>query len=364
MNYIHICQFEINMFTQSIVNMIKDNPSKFTDNHRFVVYDKHISDANVHVDYPVEYNDSNSFCDTLKKYSAECDYFIVHYFPFLKLDYFRIPRNIYKRIIWIEWGGDLYFDKNGEKQSILRKLYTKLRCHFLKNVYAVGVAGWYDTFKVKKLLGDDIKVFGLSYGYKKGKIDFYNKIYNQRITNNGIINVLVGNSSNGDFHIPIIKELTRFSDKICINVILSYGNNDNKEKIREYLINHYKGKYRIIDEFMDIESYSLFLKSIDVGVFDMPNQNSLGNIHMLTSFGAKVFVNPNNIAFMESNLMGYQVYSTELLKTITFDDFSTPFDKSFREHIWNVFTSGYYDENRTVILWSNCFDQLRKNNER
>lgn len=205
------------------------------------------------------------------------------------------PWNI-KKCYWIIWGGDLYDDV--EQVEYTRTLKYKQFYFFKKWIikkipyYVTNTEN--DYLLAKNFYNSDAKhikcIMYTSNLYKDVKPAQVN-------AKTDIIKILLGNSASlANNHIETIDRLKPFvNDNILIYCPLSYGCQQNAEKVIEYGRQLFKDKFvPMLDLLEEIEYYK-FLTTIDIAIFNHHRQEALANVINLLYFGKKVYMNKTTI---------------------------------------------------------------------
>ncbi|MBP8990889.1 MAG: TDP-N-acetylfucosamine:lipid II N-acetylfucosaminyltransferase [Spirochaetes bacterium] len=264
--------------------------------------------------------------------------------------------NIYKKIIWSIWGGDVYFYryKNTSFKNFFIEFFRKIIIKKIKIVCAY--------------LEEDFEVMKKHYISKARflKAKYPNPIEFPPIKSEDFklsknaddkINILIGNSASVENnHIFLLKLLSKFKDeRINIYSILSYG--ANLEYINEViqfgkLI--YDNKFSPILELMDFNNYLQFLQNIDICVFGHDRQQGLGNLELLIYLGKKAFVKKETTTFNYYSKIGVSIFKTEEITSQSFNAFIS-FKQNEKENNNNIIKN----ENDLNILkkqWEDVFN--------
>ncbi|MEH7386576.1 TDP-N-acetylfucosamine:lipid II N-acetylfucosaminyltransferase, partial [Bacillus sp. JJ1521] len=188
-----------------------------------------------------------------------------------------------KKCNWIIWGGDLY--KYSSRNESVKNFFNELlRKSVIKNFGGIItlVKGDYQLAK---------KWYSVKGKYYRGmyinpvKIEFLNKVLNEKDLSNQEINIQIGNSANpSNRHIEALNLLSKFRNgNIKIYVPLSYGYNDNEyiKKVIDEGKAIFKDKFIPMVDFLNPEEYAKYLASIDIAIFGHNRQQALGNIYAL-----------------------------------------------------------------------------------
>lgn len=264
--------------------------------------------------------------------------------------------DIFNKIIWSIWGGDVYFYKY-KTGSLKDNLIELLRKIVIKKIPIITswVRGDYQRV---------VDVYNTRAKYIKSKypspIDFKN-IYDipERVKKNGEIVILVGNSADpSNEHILTYKLLEKYKNnniKVCS--VLSYGGDKNYIKnVIEVGNKIFRGKFEPILNYMDFEAYLQFLASCDVCVLNHKRQQGLGNQVVFLALGKKLFISNATSPFKYYSDLGINIHSTESIKNFTFSQLIMQDKKSKDENIAKMCN----EMSESVIKdeWNNVFKLL------
>lgn len=254
-------------------------------------------------------------CDLINRVK-NADIAIFHGFFYNYWDCFVFllwPQSLFSRILWVIWGGDLYYFKNRPKglKSVLREW---LRRFVLPKFQYVST-----------LVPGDGELFREIYGFK-GKIyrAFYpNPVtYDENVKNSKNYEsnkplVLVGNSADPtNNHEIVLKALREIYDgSFGVYVPIAYGDNTYAEKIHKLAIYYFGNDAHVQREFLSPEIYSQILEEVKVGVFFHNRQQALGNILALLAMGKKVYIRSDTTSYDFLKSERFTVYdSYDILK--------------------------------------------------
>ena len=249
---------------------------------------------------------------------------IVHQLNNIKLLIFVLLfyRNAFNKMLWVIWGGDLYFYKIS-KISLHNRIIEIIRKRFIKNLKFISsyIEGDYNLSK---------RVYKHNAIYLKswypGTID-YNVVeqYSLDTEKAKCIKVLVGNSADpNNNHLELFEMLSKFSEfSIHLFVILSYGGDpDYVKNVKSKGKYIFKDKITFIEDYMSKEDYFYFMKNIDICVFNHDRQQGLGNINLLLCIYKKVFIRSITTPYKYFTDKGIKIFKTDDIKHQTFTDFS------------------------------------------
>lgn len=214
-----------------------------------------------------------------------------------------------KKGYWIIWGGDLYVYQLSEK-NLKWKTKEFFRRRIIKNIaYLVtGTSG-------------DVTLARQWYGAKGQHIrcfNYPNNVFDENISElcdeHSGLRILVGNSANpSNNHKEVLDKLKIYEQQdIQVFCPLSYGDQNNAKQIGEYGRSILGNKFIEMKEFMSLEDYRNFLKTIDIAIFNHKRQQGFGNTLALLGYGKKVFIRKESTLNEVFESLGITVYDSQV----------------------------------------------------
>jgi hypothetical protein len=130
------------------------------------------------------------------------------------------------------------------------------------------------------------------------------------------INILVGNSTDpSNNHLEVFELLKNIpKGKIKVYCPLSYGlYQEYKEKVKEKGKEIFGDSFFSIENFMTIEEYTNWLKSIDIAIFNHKRQEAMGVTLTLLSLGKTVYMNSQTSSYDSFINRGFSVFDNSLI---------------------------------------------------
>lgn len=261
-----------------------------------------------------------------------------------------VSKKYYLNSYWMIWGGDLYnriWDRNKSIRRYFDYYLTKKLTRRIKNIIAV-IDGDYGF--AKKYYRTKANFIKMTLYPNSSDIDFIDDLDNSERD----LKVLVGNSATRDNnHIQTLEILKGISD-IEIYCPLSYGNDEIRDEVVSLGEKTFGENFYPITEFMSLEEYHDFLKSIDIAIFNHIRQQALGNIIALIGMGKKVYLNSESPIYKDFIRYGFKIFdihsinSNEKLLKLKGDD-SIKNHELYKSHFglknYNSNWSKIYSEN-------------------
>ena len=298
----------------------------------------------------------------------ECDYIVIHSMLFTTKQMLSIlltKKSLLKKIVWLEWGMDLYSWKTSRSiKSIIRNHINHIFRNKIKNVICIFPPD-VDIFK-KMFPSSKAKVFYAPYsGFPiKKEFEIYNRTskLEEALNNNDTIYIQVGQNAFPTLnHIETLKMLSKFkNENIKIILPLSYGGEKNYvDDVVNFAKNTFGDKVLILREFLPYNEYSQLLTKVSIAVFNTERQCGLGNIHLLNFRNVKLFLSGNGVMYSYFLSNGVPVQKYEDIKDMTFKEFikviKTDDKEKFDKYIYSL-----SNIDQSVCKWNDIWENLRK----
>ena len=303
---------------------------------------------------------SKTFYRFIKKY----DWIIIHSIFFgTKVKLAFILNKLLKKIIWIEWGFDLY-NSDSKKGFSNRVIDTYFKTHL---------------FEIVCIFEPDINYYRKIFPKSKVKIVYAPYIYSQTppdllrysnesrlkitIKNNDPFYIQVGHQSNKQIdHIKTLTRLLKFKENnIKIVLPLSYGDKNNALRVKKFAMENFKkDKIIVLEDFLPKDDYVKILNRIDIAIFETQRQIGLGNINRLVFKNTKLFLTKDSIMYNYFINNGVPVESADDIDFMSFDDFIKP-KQSKNADKFLSFVNRLSDYSWKLQLWQNIFASLEDN---
>lgn len=122
--------------------------------------------------------------------------------------------------------------------------------------------------------------------------------------------ILVGNSSDSsNNHLDILEIIRQRSIPNLVYMPLTYGDSGYKKYLNEHIKDY--NQLLIQDSFISMDEYVKMLTKCRVAIFGHMRQQALGNIGIAMQIGMKVFFYKDSICYKYFKKNGYAVYSIE-----------------------------------------------------
>lgn len=341
--------FSGGVYFEKFYKFMTENSNEFNVQQKFVIIDRAKNEY-------VEFDNTiciESFKDLFLFYLnlKINERVILHNFSLLKqwiLNLFFLYK--VKLFSWDIWGADLYFYRI-KNDSLKFRIFDIIRKTSIKHfkAFIVPVKGDYDLAK------ENYSVKGKCFCVQYPNYGISNEI--NQVSDESCISILLGNSGDkSNNHEDILDDLSRFSDQnIRIITPLSYGGDST------YLENVIsKGNRLFGDKFvalrnpMPYDDYIQLLNSVSIMICNHNRQQALGNIWVLLSKGAKVYIKSDVTTYSQMIDYGILVYDTKEIKALSFNSFVNISDET-RFNNSKIVTEIFSREN-LVSIWQDIFN--------
>lgn len=310
--------------------------------------------------YNTTFKDAQNVISATKEY----DVVVCHSF-FLRGIFVRLAafnRALLKKIVWIEWGYDLY-DWHIDATSFGNRVdrycgrVIRTKCNAVVAIFPPDI-----EYYNKRFPKAHSKV--LYAPYCSGTIDpsFSNYSREHRIAktlqNDDPVYIQIGNRATNKLrHIETLKKLEQYKDEnIVLFIPLSYGEKKYADKVQKYAETHFPGKTIVLRDFMPYEEYSELLRRVDIAIFNSKRQIALGNIQNLIFSNVKLYMRQDGYMFEYFKGRGVPVFAIDKEEQISFEEFISDFCVDEDKFL------NYIEELRSmeikVKLWNDVYEQV------
>lgn len=235
-----------------------------------------------------------------------------------------LVEKINKKMTWLCWGGDSYFESDSEiVKNILSKIKhayaSKERIKRIKNIYKIPVK---DT--------------NATYTYTSIDEQIYMNSLEENSAQKNKINILLGHSAaeygNHQWGMELLEKYK--DENIRIFCPLSYGSEIYRKKVMELGNEKFGDKFVPMINFMEHKEYCTFLNTIDVAVFPLTRMAAGTTLTYLNAIGKKIYMNAEQIKnFSNLNIQAEDI--TEIKKQ-NFKEFITYSNLDQKKKIENI----------------------------
>lgn len=229
-------------------------------------------------------------------------------------------RSVFKKSVWVLWGGDVYFSdiKSGSLKDRLIELY---RMYLIPKFQTIVSYIKGDYCVVKERYGSTANYLKADYPSSMN-VESLAKLKTESSNSRKVI--IVGNSADpSNQHLDILETLSRFKDEdIIIRPILSYGGGlDYIDEVVNYGHSLFNDKFQPVLNYMDFDAYLDLISSSDVCVFNHKRQQGLGNQKVFLALKKKLYINAITTPYTYFLKLGVKVNSVDSISSLSFDEF-------------------------------------------
>lgn len=236
------------------------------------------------------------------------------------------------KIVWIEWGFDLYYWDNSSMKSLTASLLKNFTINFFekKIPYFVAIHPA-DVKSYKKIIRGQANIYVAPYRNERGmsKIitDHQKKSMKKKKSEKEPIVIQIGHRAD---HILNHKEtldfLKRFSDEnLLIYLPLCYGDKEYGNKVADYAKTLFGDKVLVQTNVEAYEDYMKRLKSVDIFILNSTRQIALGNLFSMIAMQKKVILPANSVLydFYKDDI---PLFSYDKIKTCSYEELTEDVD--------------------------------------
>lgn len=302
----------------------------------------------------------------MMKIFEEFDYVIFHslsLYYWLRV-FIAFDHKLSGKMIWIGFGGDLYVSDGliNKIRMIPNKIIVN-RCYAYIGIFPPDC----NEFKRRFPKSDAITFYAryLMAEMPKEYLHYteYSKI-EETYKKGGELTILIGNSASRSMgHIGVLNKLKKFSEeRIKIIIPLSYGDSDYADEV-EKTANYIFGEKAVcLRDFMKEDDYFEYLKSVDIGIFNVYRQQALGNIYRLIFRNVKLYMPKDSVMYNYFVEEGVPIEAIERIDADTFEDFRKPV-KSKNQKKFKEFLLSFENEKIDQERWEKIYQHLEEQYE-
>lgn len=232
----------------------------------------------------------------------------------------------FNRLVWIEWGSDLYYWDRSSTVNFVKSLLKKVTGSFFEKKFHYFVAIHpADKISYKKIIGGKAELFCAPYtnivGVSKD-IEKHKKLPMslKRTMNEPIVIQINHRADHILNHKEVLDSLKRFSNEnIQVLLPLCYGDSEYGKKIAGYAKQIFGDKVIVQSEVISYEEYMQRLKSVDIFILNSKRQIALGNFYPMMIMQKKIVLPKESVLF-DYYGTNTPFFPIEKLKKCTFEE--------------------------------------------
>lgn len=363
MKILHILPDSNKSVIEAYIKFIRENFN--SNDHRIIIVANKASKKNEsHKHINVQIVSSLSTQDMIN-FVDNYDKIIIHYLYFktthmLRLLFYPV---VFKKIVWVAWGADLYQWKKNIDGNIFERIKTltknNIALTFRKRIrYFVGIFPP-DIDFFKKEFKSNAKTFYASY---TGSL--YNQLYSKnkrfckledKVKDSECINIQVGHSSTKALnHLEVLKSLEKFKgENIRLYLPLSYGDKNYGDYVEDRAKEIFNDKAICIREMMSKDDYMEYLSTIDIAIFNTRRQIGLGNISPMLYMEKKIYMPKDSVMYNFYKSQQVDIWDYNEIANFDYSEFIQPLKfKGGRKYI----VDNELDLNHKIDMWNKVFE--------
>lgn len=321
-----------------------------------------ISASKISLSTPLaSWNEMMNFCDIFKKF----DLVVFHSIQIpinMKLFLASFHPGFFKKMIWIEWGFDLYIERipgivNGIKHQI-KKLILKIFERKIPYFVAIHPA---DVKKYHQTVKGNAQIFSAQYrGSNVIEYDLTKYCKTSMICKRQCdepIYIQINHRADRILdHKEVIDKLSKYKEEnIRVVFPLCYGDKEYGDVVASYASNVFGEKAICIREIMAYDKYIELLKKIDIFILNSNRQIALGNLNPMIRMQKKIYMPKTSVLYEYYNRIEECIQDYYNIDFETFEEFTSDIDMSK--------LSQNMDEYLAVDCieeWKNIFESIGK----
>lgn len=263
----------------------------------------------------------------------------------------------YRKLIWIEWGYDLFLaEPLNLKDSIKIKMKGILQSVFEKKIPDFVAIYPTDVLYYKEHLKGKANIYFAP--YRENKVIWEKKqikTISDKLATGAPVTIQICQRAEPFLrHKDIIDMLAPFANEnIRLLLPLSYGIKDYAEDVANYANSIFGEKAICLKDLIPYDEYSRLLDDVDIFILNSKRQIALGNIHQFLQKGKKMYLPKDSILSIYYKQQGIEIADIESIPTDGYTGLVSDLDYSKGQRwMWE------YDQNDPVDLWKEVFKQI------
>lgn len=301
---------------------------------------------------------------------------VLHGMYFSRMIYyfmFHWNLNFLEKFTWIEWGADLYEWERPETTFLNKKLNSygqEIRSRIPQIVMTFPV----DEITVRKKCSKTVETVLLPLPSIKPMLPRIDEAFTEKKTDKLRIQI-AHNALLTNNQIRILSNISKFSSEnvqVIVPVAYNIGDVSNTIDKKAYknavikMADYYFGKKAVpFRNMIALDNYMKYLWTVDIIIFDIYRPCGISNLLFMIYMGKKIFLPSDSDYYRYLTKHGIKVYDTDSIPDMTFEEFSSPAEKSDLSMIYDFFD---YDKNiekwnQMLTSWEH-FSEHANNNSR
>ena len=271
-----------------------------------------------------------------------------------------LHQKLINKIVWIEWGYDLYLEQApGIKGKIIYNIKALTRRFFEKYIpYFIAIHPA-DVESYHKIIKGKAKVYVALYRSSNNvepSLEHYTKItIHQRIQNNEELLIQVNHRADRILnHKKILNYLKKYRDNnIKLFIPLCYGDKEYGDEIEDYAKCLFGDKVICPRDVIPYNDYMKILERVDIFVLNSERQIGLGNIHPMIRMEKKIYMPNTSVLFQYFRKISPAIQDVKQLEAESFLQLCEDVDMDMlRDHV------NEYLSVDSPKVWKDVFDKI------
>lgn len=246
-------------------------------------------------------------------------------FSYKRILFLFIQPWLWKKCVWIVWGGDLYIHQKYNK-TFIEKIAERMKQIMIPSFLRVCTIVNGDFDLVKQWYNYKGKYSAFKYPIplmRKGEVQKFQSRIN---VNNIKPRIVIGNSATrSNNHCEIIDVLKGMgSSDFELFIPLTYGDKDYetyKLQVITYACNSLgQVKVRPILQSLSGEEYNNLMRTMNVAIYNNDRQQAMGNISIMLAAGVKVYLREGTTMWNHYKSKKFKIFSINDLKKAKFEN--------------------------------------------
>lgn len=269
---------------------------------------------------------------------------------------FKLNGN-YRKLVWIEWGHDLFLAEPLNFIDFIKiKIKGILQSIFEKRIPEFVAIYPTDIIYYKQHLKGKANVYFAPYRENKIVWDLRpSTTINDKLASGSPVTIQICHRAEPFLrHKDILNMLAPYAkENIRIHLPLSYGIKSYAEDVAQYAKSIFGDKVIYLKDVIPYDEYTKLLNDVDIFILNSKRQIALGNVHQFLQKGKKIYLPKDSILSIYYKQHGVEIADIESLSIDGYAGLISDMDYSKgQKWMWE------YDQNDPVVLWKEVFKQI------
>lgn len=226
--------------------------------------------------------------------------------------------DVINKIVWIEWGYDIYIDRGRDWKGKLKYLLKRWTIHLFERriphfvaIHPADVEEYRTRIKGKAVI-DAIPYRG-SNGIQLDMGDYKYISLSERVQKNEPIYIQINHRADAILnHAEVLNCLSKFkTENIKVVLPLCYGDKAYGDAVEKMAVKIFGKKVICQREVVPYDEYVRLLERIDIFILNSDRQIALGNIHPMILMQKKIYLPENSVLYRYYTSEGDQISKIE-----------------------------------------------------